>query len=165
MKNFSYIHTLPAHQHAELDFADVNVGRDNRLFVDPSRIHLAALAGNAWAKEADLLITSFFDALYTAAAQKDTATVCSLLRACGEINETQLGMSRSTPRGNGASVPLIFSAINQMMNEGLFEKKLVESIADVPIFADRVGADRLSDWTTNLIWPVLQDFTVAQYEK
>lgn len=59
MKNFSYIHTLPAHQHAELDFADVNVGRDNRLFVDPSRIHLAALAGNAWAKEADLLITSF----------------------------------------------------------------------------------------------------------
>lgn len=103
MKNFSYIHTLPAHQHAELDFADVNVGRDNRLFVDPSRIHLAALAGNAWAKEADLLITSFFDALYTAAAQKDTATVCSLLRACGEINETQLGMSRSTPRGNGAS--------------------------------------------------------------
>lgn len=50
MKNFSYIHTLPAHQHAELDFADVNVGRDNRLFVDPSRIHLAALAGNAWAK-------------------------------------------------------------------------------------------------------------------
>lgn len=165
MKIFSYIHTLPAHQHAELDFADVNVGRDNRLFVDPSRIHLAALAGNAWAKEADLLITSFFDALYTAAAQKDTATVCSLLRACGEINETQLGMSRSTPRGNGASVPLIFSAINQMMNEGLFEKKLVESIADVPIFADRVGADHLSDWTTNLIWPVLQDFTVAQYEK
>lgn len=59
MKNFSYIHNLPAHQHTELDFADVNIGRDNRLFVDPSRIHLAALAGNTWAKEADLLITSF----------------------------------------------------------------------------------------------------------
>lgn len=165
MKNFSYIHNLPAHHHTELDFADVKVGRDNRLFVDPSRIHLAALAGNAWAKEADLLITSFFDSLYAAAAKKDIAAVRSLIRACGEINETQLGMSRSTPRGNGASIPLIFSAIKQMMDEGLFEKKLVKSIADVPIFADRVGADRLSDWTTNIIWPVLHDFTDAQYEK
>lgn len=45
MDNFSYVFGLPDHHHASLDFADVQVGTDNRLFVDPARIHLAALAG------------------------------------------------------------------------------------------------------------------------
>lgn len=59
MDNFSYVFGLPDHHHASLEFADVQVGTDNRLFVDPARIHLAALAGYSWAMEADALIQSF----------------------------------------------------------------------------------------------------------
>lgn len=166
MDNFSYAFGLPDHHHASLDFADVQVGTDNRLFVDPARIHLAALAGYSWAMEADALIQSFFNTLYDAAAQRDFEAVRNLtIDTCGELNETQLGLSRGAPRGNGASFPLIFSAVYQMVEDGLFEKDAVNSIADIPVLADRIDADRLSDWTTNIIWPVLRTFTFMQYEK
>ena len=75
MDNFSYVFGLPDHHHASLEFADVQVGTDNRLFVDPARIHLAALAGYSWAMEADALIQSFFNTLYDAAAQRDFEAV------------------------------------------------------------------------------------------
>ena len=150
--NFSYIFGLPEHRHAALDFADVQIGTDNRLFVDPARIHLAALAGDPWAAEADNLVQSFFNALYAAAEQRDIEAVRRLnSNTCGELNETHLGWSRGVPHGNGASFPLIFSAIEQMIDNGLFEMDLVDSLADVPILADRIDADRLSDWTTNII--------------
>lgn len=164
--NFSYIFGLPEHRHSALDFADVQIGTDNRLFVDPARIHLAALAGDPWAAEADDLVQSFFNALYAAAEQRDFDAVRRLTsNTCGELNETHLGWSHDVPRGNGASFPLIFSAIKHMIDNGLFEMDLVDSLADVPILADRIDADRLSDWTTNIIWPVLRDFTYAQYKK
>lgn len=93
MDNFSYVFGLPDHHHASLEFADVQVGTDNRLFVDPARIHLAALAGYSWAMEADALIQSFFNTLYDAAAQRDFEAVRNLtIDTCGELNETQLGL-------------------------------------------------------------------------
>lgn len=166
MNNFSYVRSLPVHQHSHLDFADVQIGVDNPLFIDPSRIHLAALAGDPWAKDADALITSFFNALYAAASQKDLKKVFDLTNGtCGELNETQLGLSHGAPRGNGASAELIFSALKQMIDYGLFENDLIDGLADVPILADRIDADRLSDWTTNIIWPVLHNFTYEQHEK
>ena len=166
MINFSHVRNLPVHQHSYLDFADVQIGVDNHLFIDPSRIHLAALAGDPWAKDADVLITSFFSALYAAAAQRDFEKVFSLTNGtCGELNETQLGLSHGAPRGNGASSELIFSALKQIIDYGLFENDLIDGLADVPILADRIDADRLSDWTTNIIWPVLRDFTYEQHEK
>lgn len=166
MKNFSYVCNLPVHQHADLDFVDVRMGRDNKLFIDPARIHLAALSGDPWAKKADLFINSFFNTLYEAASRRDFKTVHDLTDGtCGEINETQLGMSQGIPQGNGASYPLIFAAIKQMIDDGFFEENLIKNLADVAILADGIDADRLSDWTTNIIRPVLQEFTVEQYKK
>ena len=45
--------------HKDLDFADIHIGEDNRLFIDPARVHLAALAGDSWAKCAVELLDSF----------------------------------------------------------------------------------------------------------
>ena len=109
MKNFTFQQGIEVHEHQFLDFADIRIGKDNRLFIDPYRVHLAALDGDVWAKKADALISSFFHTLLAAASQKDFSAIRNLiLSTCGEINDTQLGFSSGKPCGNGASCNLIF---------------------------------------------------------
>lgn len=166
MKNFSKIQDLCTEGHKDLDFADIRIGKDNRLFIDPARIHLAALAGDLWAKRAVVLLDSFFDALFNAAKKQDFQTIRRLIeKSCGEMNETHLGMSHNQPAGNGASFTLIYPAIEQIVEQGLFEQGCVIGLEDVPIWTKGIDADRLSDWVTNIIWPVLEKFTVFQYQK
>ena len=166
MRDFSSIQNLDVHGHKNLDFADIRIGMDNLLFIDPARVRLAALAGDSWAQRATLLLDSFFDALFDAARKRDFSAIQHLIsRACGEINETHLGWSHGQPAGRGASFPLIYPAIQQMVDQDLFEQGCVIGIEDVSIWAKGIDADRLSDWVTNIIWPVLEDFTVSQYGK
>lgn len=166
MINFSFCQELPWHQHCHLDFADVRVGRDNQLFIDPSRIRLSALNTDPWAMKANELIDSFFLTLCKAVTTRDQYTVQYLIEStCGELNETQLGWSRGYPAGTGASWGLIKPAIDHMIQAGYFDEGLVTSLADIPIWAEGIDADRLSDWITNLIWPVLYQFTDYQYKK
>lgn len=49
MKNFTFQQGIEVHEHQFLDFADIRIGKDNRLFIDPYRVHLAALDGDVWA--------------------------------------------------------------------------------------------------------------------
>lgn len=166
MKNFSSAHSLGIHSHKNLEFADIRIGTDNRLFIDPSRVRLAALAGDPWAQQAVVLLDTFFDALFNAARNRDLPALRRLIaRACGEINETHLGWSHAQPAGNGASFSLIFPALRQMVEQGLFDQGCVIGIEDVPIWTKGIDADRLSDWVTNIIWPVLEQFTVSQYQQ
>ena len=166
MDNFTFQQGIKVHKHRFLDFADIRVGKDNRLFIDPYRVHLAALDGNAWAKKADTLIDSFFHVLLAAASQKDYSAIRSLIsNTCGEINDTQLGFSSDKPCGNGASCNLIFPAIQQMIDQDLFAQGLVIDMADIAIWAPGIGPDHLSDWVTNIIWPVLYEFTQSQLLK
>jgi hypothetical protein len=136
------------------------------LFIDPSLIRLAADSGNIWAEKAVALMDSFFNALLQAAKHHDTLSVRQLTEGkCCEINATQLGFSNGRPTGTGASFDLIFPAIQQMMDQHLFDEDLVIGMEDFSIWAKGIDADRLSDWMTNLIWPVLEEFTFDQYRK
>ena len=142
-KNFTYGQGLEEHKHELLEFADIQIGRDNELCIDPARIHLLALSGDKWAIKADSMFNSYFFALFDAAKAKDYLLVEGLVKNhCGEINYTQLGMSKYEPSGNGASYRLVYPAIYQMIERGLFEKDLIVSISDIPIWTKRIGGER-----------------------
>ncbi len=163
--NFTTISNAKQERHQYLDFVNIDIEKDNPLFIDPLRIQLAASAGDVWAIAANKLIKSYFAEICTAAKAKDREKLYGLLEHSGEMNETRLGFSLNKPAGRGASVEIIFPAIIDMMRKGYFEDNLVTGITDIPIWCHNIAEDRLSDWITNIIWPVLQDFTREQFLK
>ena len=46
-----------------------------------------------------------------------------------------------------------------MIDQDLFAQGLVIDLADIAIWAPGIGPDHLSDWVTNIVWPVLHEFT------
>lgn len=83
---------------AEVDFVDVDVSTDNRIFIDPRAIRL---------QKGDLqescvaCLVSFFTEILDAIRLKNPAKVRQLMRHLGEPNETHLGFSRGRSRGRG----------------------------------------------------------------
>ena len=81
---------------AELDFVDVELSTDTRLFVDPQAIR--GLPGD-WAHGCVAYIQDFFTSVLDAINNGRNADARRLLRGLREPNETRLGLSSGIPRG------------------------------------------------------------------
>ncbi|MFQ6831813.1 hypothetical protein [Butyricicoccus pullicaecorum] len=158
--NFTKIHSLPVSGHRAIDFVDVPINTDAPLYMDVERImHDPSFI----AEQARIHINDFFHALAQAAAAEDMDTLYHLLSYGGEPNETHLGLSRYNSRGNGVSAEILMPIIEDMIQLGLFEKKLVQGLSDLHLLTPRFGSDRLSDLVTNIIRIPLYAFTRSQY--
>lgn len=159
-QNFTKTHSLPVSGHRQIDFVDVPINTDVRLYMDVEHImHDPSFI----AEQARIHIDDFFHTLAQAAAEKDMDKLYHLLSYGGEPNETHLGLSRHHSRGNGVSAEILMPIIEDMIRLGLFEKKLVQGLSDLHLLTPRFGSDRLSDLVTNIIRIPLHAFTRAQY--
>src|SRR5579875_3048150 len=83
---------------AEVDFVDVDVDTDSRIFIDPRAIRL---------QHGDLqescvaYLVSFFTEVLDAIRDENQVRVRALMRYLGEPNETHLGFSRGRSKGRG----------------------------------------------------------------
>ena len=83
---------------AEVDFVDVDVSTDNRVFIDPRAIRLQK--GDLQASCVACLVSFFTEVLEAIVAGRPDK-VRDLMRYLGEPNETHLGYSRGRSRGRG----------------------------------------------------------------
>ncbi len=74
-----------------LEFVDVDIYGDDRLFVDPTAIRLL---DTEWTNECAALVQDFFRTVLHAIRHGDGARARRLLRGLSEPNETHLGVSR-----------------------------------------------------------------------
>src|SRR5262245_26686785 len=79
-----------------LDFVDVDVTDDLRVFVDPRALRLLP---SEWADECVALIQHFFKTVLDAIRDGNHDRARGLLQALREPNETHLGLSRGRSRG------------------------------------------------------------------
>ncbi|MFE7407163.1 hypothetical protein [Isoptericola sp. NPDC057559] len=151
-----------------MDFLDVHVDKDNRLYVDPSAIRYAAKAGEPWATSAYRALTDFFDEilrrLKNASRHRDGE---SMLTEFHEPRETRLGMSKFGYDGSGASREIgerIWAAIkdNPLC---LIEVPILKRVEHLPMFVDDLSNDRVSDLTSRIIFDKLVAFTLDQATK
>lgn len=140
----------------DLNFVNINLESDNKLFVDPRLIDI-----NPLFKNYSNSISLFWCSLLETRKSKSFKKSEYLLKGLKEPKETMLGYGNGR---NGKSIAeilrnkLIYS-INS--NENFFNG-LTKSLSDLEFFIKDISSDRLSDMTTKIVYEDLILFTQEQ---
>lgn len=158
ISNVLGIHRMP---HSKLDFVNVRLSPDTKLFLDPC---LIAQGQDEWSMKAGKTINSYFDRFYS--LYRNNASdfeKLALFQHAHEINATHLGYGNGnngkakTPMG----MLITFSGIPSLMRQGIPLAK----VTDLPLFIDDFAEDCLSDMLTNILFKNLMDFTLEKCEQ
>lgn len=145
-----------------LEFVDVAVHADTRLFVDPRAFRAL---GSDWGNACVDLITEFFGEVVSAIHKGEHERGRLLLSGLSEPNETRLGMSSGRPRGRGVGTVLADQLYESLSTSEAAKSGLLKDLEDTALLVRGVGADRISDVTTNIVRAPLIDFTQRMVQK
>lgn len=152
-----------------LEFLDVDVADDNRLFVDPRAVRLER-GPSPFAAQAKKCMSSFFDEVVHCIRSRRSADAMrglDLLQHFNEPKETRLGMSKRGIAGRGGAEDVgtwIWSVLSTDIN-ALIRVGILKYVEDLPIFVKGVDKDITSDLTTRIIFEPLAKFTRAMMSK
>lgn len=144
---------------AELDFVDVDTDQDTRLFVDPYAIDIRQ---DAWSAECSRHLRSFFGALISAIRNGENARAVHLSSHLHEAGENFLGMSRGRPQGRGIGRGQAEDLVDALRRSRAVETGLLTELSETELFIAGIGADKVSDLTTNIIRGPLLEYTITQ---
>jgi hypothetical protein len=145
-----------------LEFLDVVLRRDTRLYVDP-RAFLALRT--PWADQCVDLIRDFFNEVIQAMHNDDGDRARVLLSGLREPNETRLWFTRGRVAGHGIGSGLADGLYKSLLTSEAVQTGLIEHLEDTALFVEGIGVDRISDITTNIVREKLVEFSVRMAEK
>jgi hypothetical protein len=145
----------------ELDFVDVELGGDMRLFIDPYALRTRADPLSVACVE-DIRV--FFQRLLDALREHDLDEARRLLGNLHEPNETRLGYSTDEARGSGIGRGLADGIIEALVTSRAIQTGFIHDISDTELLIDGIGPDKVSDLSTNIIRRHLVDYTQSQCE-
>lgn len=144
--------------HKDIDFVDIVLESDTKLFIDPCLIKIEK---TEWMTQAQRMVCSYFDRfydLYSRHASDDEKLV--FFEHVHEINATRLGYGNGhngkakTPQGMLDA----FRSVSNLLHDGI----ALSQASDLVLFIRRFAEDCLSDMLTNIIYKALADFTLEQ---
>jgi hypothetical protein len=150
---FSLGYTQP-----HLDFVDVAMETDTPVFIDPSAL---LLLDTDWGHECVALIQHFFGCVLAAIKAGDTKRAVSLLAELHEPNETRLGLSKAKPAGRALGPELAGRLRAALAGSEAVQSGLLTDLEDTILMIEGIGADLISDITTNVIRWQLVIYTQA----
>lgn len=157
--NISTKFHIPARQ---LDFVNINLTNDNKLFIDP----LLIKKGNTeFHKTCYKTIENFVNKLLLLAQEKEYTTLLEFIDNMYERNETRLGYSQDTTYGKSFGENGGTDLIKLLSRNGILESGFVEDIFDCLIMIPNIGEDKVSDLITTIIFLNLVKYTQEQCTK
>lgn len=148
---------------APVQFIDVEVAADNRLFLDPHTIRLRK-SGQPFADHALRCLDTFTEQVTDSILTGTPASLRhgeQLLQRFVEPWETRLGMSHCGFHGHGGANVVgtwIWEVLTEDV-EALVRIGVLKQIEDLPLFVEGVDRDITSDITTRIIFDALANFT------
>jgi hypothetical protein len=139
-----------------LDFVDVDVVGDVRLYIDP--LSLRTLSDD-WAAECVALIQDFFGTVIGAIRSGDDGVATDLLKRLREPNETHLGLSRGPARGRGVGLTSATQLTAALGRSEAVKSGLLKDLEETILMVEGVNHDIISDMTTNIIREPLINYT------
>ena len=152
---------LHINSHSEIEFVDIVLSPDKKLFLDPCLIEMGK---DSWSIQAQGSISSYFDCFYGLYRQgASMKSKLDMFEHAHEINATKLGYgSGHNGKAKTAEGMIItFTPIESLLNSGIN----MQYANDLPIFIRNFAEDCLSDMLTNILFKVLSDFTLEQCRK
>lgn len=157
--NISTKFHIPARK---LDFVNINLTNDNKLFIDP----LLIKRGNTeFHKNCYKTIENFVSKLLLLAHQKQYTVLSEFINNMYERNETKLGYSQDTTYGKSFGENGGTDLIKLLSKNGILESGFVEDIFDCLIMIPNIGKDKVSDLITTIIFLNLVKYTQEQCAK
>lgn len=141
---------------AEVDFVDVDVKNDVRLFVDPQAF---ISLPSPWAHECVALVQDFFERVVIAIRNDDLTLAHHMLSSLREPNDTHLGLSKAQSRGTALGDGFADKIMESLTASRAAESGLLQDLEDTALLVQGIDRDRISDIVTNLIRDQLLDFT------
>lgn len=132
----------------ELDFVDVDVVGDLRVFLDPRALRLLP---TDWGHHCVYLIQSYFQAVLDALHASRTSEGLRLLGRLREPNETHLGLSADEARGRALGPLSAQNLWDALASSEAAETGLLEDLEDTILMVEGISSDIVSDITTNVI--------------
>jgi hypothetical protein len=160
--HFSHFYKLNIRGHEDIDFVDVNLKTDIRLFLDP---YIIDHTYDSFSRECTAAINSFFRCIFDCCKSGDDYLLAELLDFGHEPNETKLGLSRGQSCGKGASQEILYNTFKKISRSHFLEDGLIQDPMDICLFVENFAEDRMSDLITNIIRKKLYDFTKLQCNK
>ena len=141
-----------------VDFVDVDIQGDTRVFVDPRALRLIP---SEWGSRCVSLVQSFFRSVLTAIRAKDDHMGQRLLGCLHEPNETHLGLSKGSARGRALGPRLARDVWKALRDSEAAKRGLLEDLEDITLMIEGISNDIISDITTNIIRQSLIEYTQA----
>jgi hypothetical protein len=158
MARFSDYFRLGQSQY-QLDFVDIPLETDVRLYVDPFAI--GALS-DPWSEQANDLIVSYFEVILRLTAAGRHTQAIGLLSRLSEPNQTHLGLSTREPAGRSLGRSGASAIHTKLLGSKALRSGLLQDLSDCELLVPGVGRDKISDVATNIIFGPLFEFTKSQ---
>lgn len=160
MCHFSSYAGINVNGHANFDFVDIRLDKDNLVFIDPI---LLELAPDNWSKNATKLVHSYFSSCYHFFRNNEMGKISDLFAHAHEQNATKLGYGNGK-NGKGKTEKGLKESLEDF---GLLVREIstVNKAIDTPIFVKNFGKDCMSDLLTNILHEPLNEFTASQMKK
>ncbi len=141
---------------AQLEFIDVDLLGDTRLFVDPRALRLL---DSEWGERCVALIQDYFRHIIQLIGTGRNTEAQRLLSVLGEPNETHLGLSTGRPKGHGIGPGSAVDLWEALSESEAVRSGLLEDLEDTILMIPGISNDLISDIATNIIRGPLIQFT------
>lgn len=146
----------------EVEFENIELNTDNKLFVDPYLIYISK---DDFSINCSNKIVDYFEQLLYYAKSRDRGNGYRVVRYLQENNEVRFGYSSGLPCGKGLGHNKGKELFDLLCNSKAVRTGLVSDIFDASIMLEKVGYDKISDLTINIILEDLIEFTQEQCYK
>ena len=158
--NISKKLNLGINSHSEIEFVDIKLETDIKLFLDPCLIDIC---DESYGEEARNTISSYFDKFFKLYAKNsDDAEKLKLFEHSHEINATKLGYGNGD-NGKAKTAEGMLKTFRGVTP--LIRNFKMNHPIDLAVFIKDYSEDCLSDTLTNILFKVLSDFTIKQCKK
>lgn len=141
---------------ASLDFVDVDIYNDIKLYVDPSSFEII---NSKFSSKCKYLIRNYFDTLLSYIRNGDIQKAKDILIRLKEPNETHLGLSTGESRGRGLGPYLATKILDILKESNAVKSGLLQNIEETALMIEGISYDIISDIVTNIIRAELISYT------